>query len=631
MKRFCILLALVLLLCGCSGQETPPTTDAAPVATTVPEVTLPPETLPVTQPTEPPATLMDNRVFIGEQSHVWYVDCTAAEDFSYPALYTVNGNLLLTENNYYDEYCDLRLKLVDLDNGKELGMQEIPCSGYCSVYTSDTAVALCDAGAGTVFIFDANLELVKEYTLEMEQAEWLIAPDLTTLYIFGWESGLERLDLETMQRETILDAYSTVVMDRENDTIFFEYLNKEDLLSYHCDLDAATGDLSVVTVDAAIGWIDKCGDYMLVSDYNKWALKHLISPISHNRVYSESSAFELLQPKAHVYVLSTEGSEMSIYTPSGQFLSRCILPDGMDYYVTSLLWSEQWNGYFFVIQDETEAGRLVFWDLQIPMDGDNLILQTDTGEIPGGIATAQELYDRAAALSEKYGLDIRIADQCKLDYDEFYSYAVTDSYQLTNALDTLETALADYPEGFFRQLLFNDLRSIRIELIGGLQRKNWPEDAAYTSFSAFAQERGDHYLIVADVNTTYTETYFHEFSHIIDRRLDFDGIHRPDALFSEDRWLELQPAGFGYSYSYTEVPYDAEDYRYAFADDYAMTYPTEDRARIMEYAMIGWHWVFMDSDVLTEKLNYYCQCIRDSFDDTGWPEVTVWEQALTSE
>ena len=48
----------------------------------------------------------------------------------------------------------------------------------------------------------------------------------------------------------------------------------------------------------------------------------------------------------------------------------------------------------------------------------------------------------------------------------------------------------------------------------------------------------------------------------------------------------------------------------------------------MEYAMMDWDWVFDTYPHIREKLDYYCRCIRDSFDTTGWPEVTRWEQPL---
>ena len=65
-------------------------------------------------------------------------------------------------------------------------------------------------------------------------------------------------------------------------------------------------------------------------------------------------------------------------------------------------------------------------------------------------------------------------------------------------------------------------------------------------------------------------------------------------------------------------------------DTYSRTFPTEDRARVLENAMAGWDWYFRDGQhaPLREKLTYYAACIRDAFDTTGWPDVTLWEKPL---
>ena len=44
--------------------------------------------------------------------------------------------------------------------------------------------------------------------------------------------------------------------------------------------------------------------------------------------------------------------------------------------------------------------------------------------------------------------------------------------------------------------------------------------------------------------------------------------------------------------------------------------------------MFGHHYPFTEGSPLRDKLAYYAACIRDSFDTTGWPEVTLWEEPL---
>jgi hypothetical protein len=65
-----------------------------------------------------------------------------------------------------------------------------------------------------------------------------------------------------------------------------------------------------------------------------------------------------------------------------------------------------------------------------------------------------------------------------------------------------------------------------------------------------------------------------------------------------------------------------------FITDYALTYPTEDRARLMESAMSNFTWDFEPGSGTRRKLQYYADCIRDCFDTTGWPATTLWEQVL---
>ena len=130
-----------------------------------------------------------------------------------------------------------------------------------------------------------------------------------------------------------------------------------------------------------------------------------------------------------------------------------------------------------------------------------------------------------------------------------------------------------------------------------------------------------------DIEDTSAQTYYHEFSHIIDVYLEWEAGQREGALFSEEGWDSFNPGWFtDYSYDYSDE-HALEDYN-SFVDGYSTIKPTEDRARVMEYAMAGGEWVFEDAPILYSKLEYYSKCIRDAFDTTGWPEITRWEEPL---
>jgi hypothetical protein len=184
-----------------------------------------------------------------------------------------------------------------------------------------------------------------------------------------------------------------------------------------------------------------------------------------------------------------------------------------------------------------------------------------------------------------------------------------------------------YPEGFFRQLRYNNISSIQIQLISDLQADGSGRYGG--DYCAFTQTLWDHYLMVIDIEASSTETYYHEFSHIIDSYLQSESESRKDALFSEETWNSLNPkwfAGYSNDYGY-EIKLD--DYS-CFVDSYSTISSTEDRARVLEYAMADFgRWTFEDAKGLRKKLDYYCRCIRDAFDTTGWPEVLPWEQYLS--
>jgi len=166
--------------------------------------------------------------------------------------------------------------------------------------------------------------------------------------------------------------------------------------------------------------------------------------------------------------------------------------------------------------------------------------------------------------------------------------------------------------------------------VRGLKDKRAQEDDEFSEFNGFTRSLSDHHLMVLDAETMYPETIYHEFTHLIDARLEYDAWYREDAVFSEEIWLELQPEGYEFPYDYTQLPdeaYEATEQGY-FARIYGATYPGEDRATIMEIAMLGYAERFHESPALLEKLAYYSDCIRDCFDTATWPAITKWEEPL---
>lgn len=284
---------------------------------------------------------------------------------------------------------------------------------------------------------------------------------------------------------------------------------------------------------------------------------------------------------------------------------------------SNIVWSGYWQGYFFVNTTE-DGSRLMFWNTE------KLPTNSKEAENEQSI-TMDEVKEKASELSEKYGVDIRVGDDCDLNYVGYSASLFEKENEIATSLNVLETCFENYPEGFMEQLLFGAIESIRIELVDDL-RLNAGVDAV--DAAGFVEEREDYIVVVLEADFLSETSVYHELTHLIDKRLEWDMNTTKDSLFSEEKWLELQPEGFDYAYSYTNIPESVKQYYGSdyFVSEYACTFPTEDRATMMEMAMIGFEEEFAKKSKLKGKLEYYSACIRDCFDTKTWTETTKWEK-----
>ena len=254
---------------------------------------------------------------------------------------------------------------------------------------------------------------------------------------------------------------------------------------------------------------------------------------------------------------------------------------------------------------------------------------------PRGFASSANSIRQGTEKSQEGGVKFSLATESDGEYlslAEKYRDG-TASEEETKRLQEMadaaaEAALSDYPTDYFRQLLYGNVQSIRVELVGNLAPKADAEPGE--TAAAFAQELPGEYLAVFDVHTLSAGNVYHEFTHVTDRRLAWDAAHREGALFSEEAWSALNPTGFAYAESYEDYPAELWQYNNSgcFVSEYSMTFPTEDRATMMEMAMTG--------DLLTQdywaplrkKLQYYSDCIRGCFNMENWQEPLPWETVL---
>ncbi len=232
--------------------------------------------------------------------------------------------------------------------------------------------------------------------------------------------------------------------------------------------------------------------------------------------------------------------------------------------------------------------------------------------------------ETARALSEKHGVEILVWEDAlhALPWD----FTLTEEYLvplLEDRLDQLDQQLSNFPEGFF-QTLSEDLSGLTISLVRKLEGD--------TSTGAIANASGlqywieNHAYIALSTVDPAPGSLYHELSHVLDTR-----------IFSEsnayDQWEEINPSGFRYDYDYianaqrNAGEYLREEAR-CFIDTYSMSFPKEDRARVLEYAMTEGNESYFQSDIMQKKLLQVCVGIREAFGLKKSPEAYLWEQYL---
>ncbi len=344
------------------------------------------------------------------------------------------------------------------------------------------------------------------------------------------------------------------------------------------------------------------------------------------------------------YTLKRYDLSLGLQTNTLRFTRRS---DGGDYglHLNQNCYNDDLGLCCFAVPGAFGEGLVALWDTSVQgevnndLSMDNRIESRVFGDLPDNV------YAYARMLADYYGVNIYTGEDAVRDFPDYTAAPVTDVHLIRQALEALEEVLELYPEGFFRQLTYGEIRSVDIYLCGGLKAIN---SYNLDDCDAFAVVHDNQQMMVINIERTYglRGTLCHELSHVIDHKLEYAGLFSDVRSLDEKIWQSLNPPGFRYFYSYLDENGDSYSwlpiYEYTpaapeatgdvdhiyFVDTYSMTFPTEDRARIMEYCMQEEVPYYFESVHLLAKLHYYSQTIRVVFDTAGWPEYTVWERAL---
>lgn len=230
----------------------------------------------------------------------------------------------------------------------------------------------------------------------------------------------------------------------------------------------------------------------------------------------------------------------------------------------------------------------------------------------------------AREIGEKYGVEVLIykdaTDIQPYDYDLEPEHLVG---VIQRELELLDRNLSRYPDGFLQKLA-SRFQGLNICIVRSLNGSAESGSLNTADGIQFMHDYTAYIALAAPCNTEYA--LYHEMCHLIDTMV----ISESGAY---DRWDQLNPKDFEYDYDYIanlnrdDAQYLEESSR-SFIDTYSMSFPKEDRARIMEYAMTEGNEAYFRSTTMQSKLLLLCEGIREAFGLRKSPETFLWEQYL---
>lgn len=288
------------------------------------------------------------------------------------------------------------------------------------------------------------------------------------------------------------------------------------------------------------------------------------------------------------------------------------------------------TGEILILAEEDDGiTHLYRWDPALFPAGDDTSYSCvrPTADAPDEEGMAQCL-SFAADISSQHGVKIHIGTEAL--QVQPWDYEFSAEYQIPVLLQTLEeldALLSVYPAGMLKTAAENTSDGIlHINLVRTLT--GTPESGSLENTDALCYWSENNLYIALCPGTSLDGNLYHEMYHALETRL----LSSSDACYD---WEYLNPDGFRYDYSYLDYPlhqdseYLTDENRY-FIDAYSMTFPKEDRARVLEYAMREDCGAYFQTSAMQAKLKALCDAIREAFGLKWSQETFLWEQYLIS-
>ena len=600
MKRWLGLLAIALLLSGCSNTQPLEIEDS--------------ETLPTVQSTAPSVSALYDPENPIEQQTNGAIKAYLPKDGDVISVAPMGKHLLLFAK---DTVALLRgERLTEVAREKIPGLP-LPGSGMLQI--KEDGIAYYDQTAKRIVFLNQFFKEVGSFSLPTEiVGNVYLTPDWRFVYYCS-EAGVHALDLDA--------GVSRLLKAQKGDWqgVVGGHLNGEYL---RCAIRQGKGNESVVLISAETGTVLQEGEHVASMRgggdcyYLKAEDDHIFG-ISEEQPQNFQPAgrgklFALPDSKAAVeYTKLKSGCQLDFYDiASGKRTASIEIPG-----VTKL-------GRVFCVNSAvffTSGDTLYRWETERSPVEDQRIYTVPRYhyEKPdeSGLAAIGRQLDE---LETRFGVEIlywnEVEELAPWDY-KFTAEFLTEPYSAN--LYKLERVLSQFPDGFFKEAVqWTKSGKLKVLLVRGIYAGVDTDKYASASGIQFTAD-GDAYIALT-VGADFEQWFFHELGHLIDNRV----LSITNAY---SQWNKLNPWDFKYDNDYiknqerTESKYLEGDKRH-FVDLYSMSFAVEDRSRIFEYACMPGNEEVFASKYMQKKLKTVCEGIRKAFELTE--ESYIWEQYL---
>ena len=595
MKRFLIVIALILLLGGCTGK--------VPQSAEGEFTQMPP---PVGE------GLYDAEHPVEAQTNGAVKAYTFSEQECISIFAMGDHHLLMTKEGI------TLLKGENLAPSVSVAIQDLQISGIC---VRDNGVAYHDRETGSIVFLNEHLR--RTSTLELPEnavGGALIASDWSKIY-YCTEDGLKVLDVGT-GIASILLAYEAQWQGISG--------SFQDGSVLRCSFLTPENTVRTVAVSAQTGTLLAEGD-------------HLLSLLGSGQNYF----LEMQTDETREYIFGTGQEQPCNFFPA-ESADVIALPDADR--ILQIVLAEQGvtldcyqmhDGKRIArvyLSDITQVSCIGAQDQRIWLSSGDMLYCWDTSKSAIMDETAYWAYrynrndpdeaglqlvgDRLEEMQQQYGVQILYWDEperlAPWEY-VFETEYIPENYQ--RYLEELENVLKQFPQDFFSKAArWTNSGQMHIVLVRGI----YGAAEGYESASGiFYDLNGEAYLALS-LQDGVAQNFYHVIGHMVDTKV----LSTCDAYTN---WKDLNPWDFKYDNDYiknqdrTGTKYIEGEKRY-FVDHYSMSFAVEDRARILEYACMPDNEEVFASKYMQKKLKTVCAGIRQAFE---LPEGEyLWEQYL---